>query len=181
MAVTLPGDIVLDVTRAVSLDEVAAARARLASKSSAAPTVDFAREVDLPSPQAGSASSEQTPEAFRKFEAMMLQSFIQSMLPKENEAVYGEGMAGEMWRSMLAEQIAKVMADRGGIGVADRILKEYYRDGDAMVAPTGIETKESGEARAERTLVAQTIMHQAQRMASQPALDLAGDFNDYGR
>ena len=31
-----------------------------------------------------------------------------------------------MWKSLLAEKVAAVMADRGGIGIADRVLGEHY-------------------------------------------------------
>jgi len=57
---------------------------------------------------------------------MVLQTFIQNMLPKDGAAVYGKGMAGEMWKSMLAEKVAGVVAERGGIGIADRMLGEHY-------------------------------------------------------
>ncbi len=56
------------------------------------------------------------------FEAVVLQSFISSMLPENAENVYGEGTAGSVWKSMLAEQISKQMAKSGGIGIAERIL-----------------------------------------------------------
>ncbi len=61
--------------------------------------------------------------AFKKFEAFMLQSFVESMFAGENQAVYGEGIAGGYWKSMMSEAIANQMADAGGIGVA-RMLEE---------------------------------------------------------
>jgi peptidoglycan hydrolase FlgJ len=60
-------------------------------------------------------------EPARQFEAFVLQSFIQSMLPKEADNVFGEGIAGSYWSSMLAEQIGKQMARSGGIGIAEQI------------------------------------------------------------
>lgn len=67
-----------------------------------------------------------TPESYKRFEAMVLQTFVQNMLPREGSAVYGKGMAGDMWKSMMAEQIAGVMAERGGIGIADKMLGGQY-------------------------------------------------------
>jgi peptidoglycan hydrolase FlgJ len=61
-------------------------------------------------------------KALQDFEAVVLQSFIASMLPEGAEGVYGEGTAGSVWKSMLAEQIGKQMAKSGGIGIADRIM-----------------------------------------------------------
>ncbi|MBL8578228.1 MAG: rod-binding protein [Mesorhizobium sp.] len=57
---------------------------------------------------------------------MVLQTFIQNMLPKDGAAVYGKGMAGDMWKSLLAEKIADTMSERGGIGIADRMLGQRY-------------------------------------------------------
>ena len=61
----------------------------------------------------------------------MLQTFIQNMLPKDGAAVYGKGIAGDMWKSLLAEKLADVMAERGGIGISDRMLGDHYADGEA--------------------------------------------------
>ena len=66
----------------------------------------------------------------------MLQTFIQNMLPKDGAAVYGKGMAGDMWKSLLAEKVAEVMADRGGIGIADRVLGDRYAAEARPVAQT---------------------------------------------
>lgn len=56
-----------------------------------------------------------------QFEAFVLQSFIQSIMPQESTAVFGEGTAGEVWKSMLAEKIALQVAEAGGIGIAKMI------------------------------------------------------------
>jgi Rod binding domain-containing protein len=61
------------------------------------------------------------PDAPQDFEALVLQSFIQEMLPKKAEVVFGGGAAGDIWRSMLAEKLAAEVALRGGIGIADLI------------------------------------------------------------
>ncbi|NBN79358.1 hypothetical protein GWI72_13860 [Microvirga tunisiensis] len=54
----------------------------------------------------------------QKFEAMILQQFVDGMMPDDAASVYGAGMAGSMWKSMLAEQISTQIAARGGIGIA---------------------------------------------------------------
>lgn len=83
------------------------------------------------------ASGQATPEAFVKFESMVLQTFMQSILPGDTATVYGGGMAGDMWKSMLAQQLGEVMARRGGIGIADRVLGDHYRQGEKMTALSG--------------------------------------------
>lgn len=61
-------------------------------------------------------------EVMRQFEAMVMQNFIASMLPQNSETVYGKGTAGEVWKSMLSDQLGKQTAKAGGIGIAERLL-----------------------------------------------------------
>jgi Rod binding domain-containing protein len=61
--------------------------------------------------------------AGKEFEAFVLQSFIQEMLPKNAESVFGGGIAGEIWKSMLAEQLAARFAGRGDFGIAELVEK----------------------------------------------------------
>lgn len=61
--------------------------------------------------------------AYRKFEAFILQMFVESMLPKDATDVFGKGTAGTVWRSMLAEQIGNEMAKGNGVGIARQLAK----------------------------------------------------------
>jgi peptidoglycan hydrolase FlgJ len=63
---------------------------------------------------------------YRKFEAFILQMFVESMLPKDASDVFGKGTAGTIWRSMLAEQIGNEMAKGNGIGIAKQLAKARY-------------------------------------------------------
>ncbi len=127
-------DIVLDVARAVEPSGVEAARAEIAkragSASAAAAGVFSLAGTGNNRTTAAEGGQPKTPESFKRFEAMVLQTFIQNMLPKDGAAVYGKGVAGDMWKSLLSEKIADVMAERGGIGIADRVLGDHYVDGD---------------------------------------------------
>jgi hypothetical protein len=62
---------------------------------------------------------------YRKFEAFILQMFVESML-KDASDVFGKGTAGTIWRSMLAEQIGNEMARGNGIGIAKQLAKARY-------------------------------------------------------
>lgn len=62
--------------------------------------------------------------AAMKFEAFVLQTFIETMLPKDSDSVFGTGTSGDIWRSMLAEHIANEAARTGGIGIAQVIDKD---------------------------------------------------------
>ena len=64
---------------------------------------------------------------YRKFEAFILQMFVESMLPKDATEVFGKGTAGTVWRSMLAEQISNEMAKGNGIGIAKQLEKSQGR------------------------------------------------------
>ena len=129
MAITLPSDIIMDVARAADPAAAGAARDALAAhRANAAAQANvggFAAQVPAPRP-ASAEGQKAIPENFRRFEAMVLQSFIQTMLPKDGDSVYGAGMAGDMWKSMMAEQLSVAMAKRGGIGIASRLLGEHY-------------------------------------------------------
>ncbi|KQT45163.1 hypothetical protein ASG43_12785 [Aureimonas sp. Leaf454] len=69
----------------------------------------------------GSRTGELSPE--KQFESFMLRSFVEEMLPSENSAFFGDGTAGNIWKSMLAERIGEEMAAAGGIGIAEMIGK----------------------------------------------------------
>ena len=62
-------------------------------------------------------------DVYRKFEAFILQMFVESMLPQDASEVFGKGTAGTVWRSMLAEQIGNEMAKGNGIGIAQQLAK----------------------------------------------------------
>ena len=64
-------------------------------------------------------------QAKTQFEAMMLNSFISELLPKDLGEVYGQGMAGDMWRSMLAEQVSTQIAKSGKLGLARRLFATH--------------------------------------------------------
>jgi len=112
---------------------VQAARAALTARASSAgatsgPFAVASHRAGETSPTAGTKAP--TPESFKRFEAMVLQTFIQNMLPKDGASVYGKGLAGDMWKSLLAEKVADSIAERGGIGIADRVLGTQYADAD---------------------------------------------------
>lgn len=74
------------------------------------------------------------PDAAQKFEAFVLQTFIQEMMPKEAEGVFGSGVSGDFWRSLMAEKVAEQVAQRGDLGIADIV-----RNGHATPArPHGV-------------------------------------------
>jgi flagellar protein FlgJ len=143
LAISPPSDIVMDVARAAEPADVEAARAALARRANgaAAPfALDPSATVDagsvLSRAAADKAEASNPAKKFQRFEAMVLTTFIQNMMPKDTEGVYGKGPAGDMWKSQLAEKVADVMAAHGGIGIAKSMLADHYLDGKQKV-PVG--------------------------------------------
>ena len=128
MAINPPSDLVMDVARAADPQAYRLAAERLKSISASTgpvgadtdPVSNFVRfSESLASgvrfnPQGANTVN----PAYRKFEAFMLQSFVQSMFTSDTTATFGKGIAGEYWKSMMAEAMANKMADTGGVGIA---------------------------------------------------------------
>lgn len=62
-------------------------------------------------------------KAYEQFEASVLRNFVEGMLPKATESVYGEGTAGNVWRSMQADFMSQELAKSGGIGIAATLAR----------------------------------------------------------
>jgi flagellar protein FlgJ len=145
MAISPPSDLVLDVVRAADPTEVQEAQSRLKANRAAFQATSlaengagFASAVSVlnqnsPTNSLGDISNrveqKKIPETYRKFEAMVLQNFVKSMLPAESEEVYGKGTAGDIWKSMMAEQIGNVMAKGDGIGIASSMVSDRLIEG----------------------------------------------------
>jgi Rod binding domain-containing protein len=76
--------------------------------------------ADVTPAKTGAPATKQA-EAFRQFESFILQSFIENMLPKNAESVFGSGTAGGVWKSMMAEKLADQISRSGGIGIAQKL------------------------------------------------------------
>jgi peptidoglycan hydrolase FlgJ len=140
VAINPPSDIVLDVARAADPEKYRAAVERLARLRSAASETDTfilpATQAPIAGPirsadpvtmtigplDAGAGTQPRRRlDAYGQFEAFVLQSFLQSMLPKNATSVFGKGSAGEFWKSMLAEKVGDELARSGQVGIARRL------------------------------------------------------------
>ncbi|RJG44072.1 MULTISPECIES: rod-binding protein [unclassified Mesorhizobium] len=167
MAISPPSDIVLDVARAVEPSNLETARAELAKRGSAvggSAVASFSLgETGISGSFKTGTEQAKTPDSFKRFEAMVLQTFIQNMLPKDAENVYGKGMAGDMWKSMMAGKIADVMAERGGIGIADRVLGDHYVDGKNKVAVGPVSGGPEKAETDKQTMLSTALVQELQR------------------
>nr|WP_321454766.1 rod-binding protein [uncultured Cohaesibacter sp.] len=142
MAISIPSDLVLDVVKAADpieqqmaaqrLGSAPAASMRLADASGINPqgvkADDFAKQYDsLSNPAVLSDASisryskgisRTTNPISEKFVALMLHQMLETMMPRDTEAMYGKGLSGDMWRSMLAEQVGDQMAKSDKLNLA---------------------------------------------------------------
>jgi hypothetical protein len=154
LAISPLSDIVLDVAKAADPLQYTAAVRKLASIGAPEAAEDsFAALLDSPDPvdtetdavdqpaldwtradlrsrlaPVGAHSTLTASKAkapYQQFEAFVLQTFVQSMFPKDATHVFGQGIAGGYWSSMLAEEIAGQMAKSGGIGIAREIAARH--------------------------------------------------------
>ncbi len=153
MAIAPPSDILLDAARAADPVKVQAATARLAQLAAdpAAANEGFAKALAsakaavagggapaasstlLAATPSGSVGQRATVEAkgngpktdtYQKFEAVLLQQFVESMLPKDEE-LFGDKTSAGVYRSMMAEQFATQLARSGGIGIAKAVAAAH--------------------------------------------------------
>lgn len=85
-------------------------------------------------------------QAKTQFEAMMLNSFVGELLPKDASSVFGQGAAGDMWRSMLAEQVSLQIAKSGKLGLARRLFATHELSASDRSAHLGEAAKAAGNA-----------------------------------
>lgn len=105
-------------------------------------TIEPTRQISAPVEATASSQADaarpaavitKKPDAGVQFEAFFLQSFIQSILPQEASEVFGEGTAGEVWKSMMAEKMAMQFAEAGGIGIAKMISPKGNAPGGDVI------------------------------------------------
>lgn len=144
MGINPPSDIVSDVARAADPVRYAAAARRLSDLAQTADGSDFksalkATEIEFSGPptvddytirvalknDAVFSREARTDEVYQQFEALVLRNFVETMLPKNSEAVFGKGTAASIWRSMMAEQIGHQVAKAGGIGLASSVMAAH--------------------------------------------------------
>ncbi|PPD45176.1 MAG: hypothetical protein CTY15_05190 [Methylocystis sp.] len=119
-------DLVAGVARAAEPQKLSQAMKRLDATAAAPVQTRFAASLDVSPPRVAaerihaSHSRDESPtarKAAEKFEAFILQSWLESLLPKEDSGAFGSGASANVWRSMMAEQLGVQLAHAGGIGL----------------------------------------------------------------
>jgi peptidoglycan hydrolase FlgJ len=158
-------DVVMEVLSAADPSRASLAAERLnALAGSNAPGANFSAELEraagssaaVAAPLANTAGArsrlaempggpDKLGEAKRRFEATMLGSFVGELLPKES-SVFGQGTAGDIWRSMLAEQVSLQIAKSGKLGLARRLFATHELGARGGSAHPGEAARAAGEA-----------------------------------
>jgi len=93
-----------------------------------APQVDAAVQGPTATSAAELAKRGQIGKTAQAFEASFLTSMLQTMFKQVDTSPPFSGGEGEnMWKSFLAEAMAKDMAKRGGIGISRAVEREMLR------------------------------------------------------
>ena len=160
MSIAPPSDIIFDVAQAADPQRLQAATTKLnaLATSSGGAAVDFqtllasaatrpaaaAPKPSMSSPAFAGHAATLNPQMspYRKFEAVLLQTFVQEMLPKDAH-LFGDAASGDAVRSMLAEQLADQLAKSGRIGIARMIEKAH---GPHTAAGTAAEASDQAAA-----------------------------------
>ncbi len=144
MAFNPRSDVILEVLNAADPARASLAAERLGALAGSAPSADFAADLEKAAssaPQAGLAAEgladarsrlaamadgpDKASRAKVEFEATLINSFVGELLPKDAGSVFGEGSAGDMWRSMLSEQISGQIAKSGALGLSRRLFATH--------------------------------------------------------
>ena len=118
-----PTDLIAGVINAADKEKQQAAIQSLGGQPTVMAALDASFE-DSPVATFKSAKADiqnRSHENNQKFEALVLRNFVEDVLPKSSSGLYGEGTAGDIWRSMEADFISQDMAKAGGIGIADQL------------------------------------------------------------
>jgi flagellar protein FlgJ len=144
MAISPPSDIILDVARAADPSRQQVAFDRLQRMGSGVAGTQFAAAIDEAEPttaapglasarekfaslvpaklnNAPNAAETKSAKTLQQFEAQVISTFIEQMMPESSANNFGSGTAGNVWRSMMSEQIANQVAKAGGLGIRQKV------------------------------------------------------------
>ncbi|MGH6720249.1 MAG: rod-binding protein [Alphaproteobacteria bacterium] len=89
--------------------------------------VDLAALAAPPTPKA-TASPTEAAKTAEDFEAFFLWQVFDSMVAGiPTDGAFGGGQAEQVYRSLLSQEFARVVARGGGVGIADYVQREILR------------------------------------------------------
>ena len=91
--------------------------------------------------------------AAREFEALLLSQFTAALNPSnddEEEGIFGSG-GTDLYRQMFSEQMAKTLANSGGVGLADKVMEQLGKISPKLGAHAGVAQRAIDSARLVRS------------------------------
>ncbi|WGJ15683.1 rod-binding protein [Methylocapsa sp. D3K7] len=67
-------------------------------------------------------------KAYKALEQLVLKNLVETMLPKDSGVLYGNGTAGDIWRSFLADQLATQVGKSIDLGVVPKSIPTSNSD-----------------------------------------------------
>ncbi len=168
MSIQPLSDIVLDVANAADPTKALAASERLARFASAPDSAWFAsalgaaakpdsetavrtRLSTMGAPTNGVTKPvDARTKAYKGLEALVLQNLVETMLPKDAGAYFGESAGSDMWRSLLSQRIGEQLAERMDLGIASKAAAIHGPNGampsarDSLIADVASAAAASG-------------------------------------
>lgn len=191
MAIAPPSDIVLDVAQAADPLKLQAATSKLArlAAGGGASVEDFDTHLKTSNPSpapsntfagttrafAAPATQTRPGSPYQKFEAMVLQTFVQNILPKD-ESLFGDAASADVCRSLLAEQLAAQLAKGGRLGIAKMIeaAHPHHPASAELSSPASVRTDSRSDPSIQSARAAALEGVLQQRTGSNPSLDPLG-------
>jgi hypothetical protein len=140
MSIRPPSDIILDVAQAARPAKAHAAIEKLiggTGQTDENTATDFSTALTsvkdvggnpmplafahIPSSRQSAAPDART-KAYEGLEQLVLKGLLETMLPKDAGTIFGRGAAGDIWRSMLADELAAGLGRTIDLGIAKRTL-----------------------------------------------------------
>jgi len=111
--------------RKISTPHLDAASGTRSPASSATDTAATQAQGHVPAAVDGSggAAVRRMRQGYAALEGVVLENMLDGMLGGSGSQVFGEGLAGEYWKSMMARAIASQVARRGGMGLAEALVR----------------------------------------------------------
>jgi peptidoglycan hydrolase FlgJ len=140
MAISPSSDLILDVARAADPQKAAVTTRALVSASGGSDAaMEFSQAMNglssgrashdyryqNPTASAHAAIQTTAQKAAVGLESVLLKNFIDQMLPKDAVDVFGGGVAGDVWKSMLSEKIAAEVAKSGALKIGKRLFETH--------------------------------------------------------
>jgi Rod binding domain-containing protein len=111
------------VPSATAADQALWAARQTVSTAASGATQTVAASASTADLQGSQARAGKMKDVGQQFEALYLRQMLEEWMPKDSKDLFGEGTAGSVWRSMLADSMATTLSKSGTIGIAKMVFK----------------------------------------------------------